>query len=113
MTFHKSLTLTARSMATVLLYMQLASCACAENIRVDDWKPRSYVPMTASVGDTVTFTWPRGYHNVYAHPTGSCSVFGSTLVGYDPGATYTFAEPGMLAFACHVGNNCRDGQIVW
>jgi hypothetical protein len=64
---------------------------------------------TASVGDTVTFSWG-GTHNVFLHPTGTCDATGATVVGSSSGAVYTFAAAGSFTFACEVGPGL--GRIV-
>jgi len=71
--------------------------------------------MNANAGDTVVFEWSFT-HNVYIHPTGTCSNDRSVLVGNDSPATYTFTEEdvtnGEVTFACDIGNHCENGQIL-
>lgn len=45
-----------------------------------NWVIKPYKPMTAAVGDTVSFAWG-GSHNVYLHPSGSCNTRGASLIG--------------------------------
>jgi plastocyanin len=66
---------------------------------------------TASVGDTVTFSWG-GARNVFLHPTGTCDAAGATEVGSSSGAVYTFTAAGSFTFACEVGQHCESGQIL-
>ncbi|KAL7573393.1 hypothetical protein ACA910_006500 [Epithemia clementina (nom. ined.)] len=72
---------------------------------------------TAYVGDTFTFLFETGAHNVYIHPSEDCDPTGSYLVGKaGNGATkYTFQERdvGRRIFACQIGNHCyMGGQIL-
>jgi plastocyanin len=66
---------------------------------------------TAVVGDTITFQWS-GNHNVYIHPSGSCSETGKILVGTTSGAKYTFrnSDPANILFVCDVSNHCESGM---
>ena len=77
------------------------------------WSIKSYAPMTANVGDTVSFTWG-GTHDVHLHPSGTCSQAGATLVASSSqqSGKYTFTKPGKYTFACQVGRHCNMGQIV-
>jgi len=72
----------------------------------------------ASVGDTLSFSWPEvsGYHNVYYHPTGTCSDTGAEKVGdvFD-NTEYVIKESdagSTLTFACDVEFHCEFGQKV-
>lgn len=78
-----------------------------------NWIIKTYKPMTASVGDTVSFAWS-GWHNVYLHPSQSCSTRGATLVGSESTrkGSFKFTKPGKYTFACQVGSHCSMGQIV-
>ncbi|KAL7573391.1 hypothetical protein ACA910_006499 [Epithemia clementina (nom. ined.)] len=73
-------------------------------------------PRTAYVGDTFTFLFETGAHNVYIHPTEECDPSGSYLVGMaGEGATrYTFQERdvGRRVFACQIGNHCYSGGQI-
>ena len=73
----------------------------------------SYPPMTAVVGDTITFRWV-GAHDVYIHPTGGCEQEGRIEVGLSSGAQYTFSEAdvGDLVFVCDIGFHCEAGMQV-
>jgi plastocyanin len=75
---------------------------------ITDYTATSY---TASVGDTVTFSWDGG-HNVFLHPTGTCDDTGATEVSSSSPAIYTFTEAGSFTFACQVGQHCGNGQIL-
>lgn len=82
-----------------------------------DWIIKAYEPMTAAVGDTVTFTYS-DYHNVFlqsgAAGQAPCDPSGATQVGgnTDSPASFTFTEAGAYTFACHAGSHCDNGQIV-
>jgi len=67
--------------------------------------------VNANVGDSIVFNWG-GFHNVYHHPSGTCSDAGATLVGSDSGASWTAPSAGTFVFACDVGSHCEWGQIV-
>ena len=64
-----------------------------------DWIIKAYEPMTAAVGDTVTFTYS-DYHNVFlqsgAAGQAPCDPGGATQVGgnTDSPASFTFTEAG-------------------
>jgi plastocyanin len=75
---------------------------------ITDYTATSY---TASVGDTVTFSWDGG-HNVFLHPTGTCDDAGATEVSSSSPVIYTFTEAGSFTFACDVGEHCENGQIL-
>jgi uncharacterized protein (DUF305 family) len=78
-----------------------------------NWIIKNYMPMTAAVGDTVSFKWG-GNHNVFLHPSGTCTQGGSKLVGSRSARTgsFKFTKPGKYTFACQVGSHCAQGQIV-
>lgn len=71
---------------------------------------------TANVGDTITFAWNSGYHNVFIHPSMDCTMDGAIDVGADPaGTSYTFVESDAgkdIFFSCDVGRggHCRAGE---
>lgn len=73
-------------------------------------------PRYASVGDTFTFVFNTGSHNVYIHPSEDCDPTGSYLVGtMGDGATqYTFRDRdvGRRVFADQIGNNCSKGGLL-
>jgi hypothetical protein len=53
--------------------------------------------------------------DVHIHPTGTCEEDESILVGYSPGASYTFTQEDAgkeLFFACDVGRRCESGQNI-
>ena len=70
----------------------------------------SLPPRSVTVGDTITFQWT-GDHNVYIHPSGSCSETGKILVGTTSGARYKFksTDPANMLFACDVSDHCERG----
>jgi NADH:ubiquinone oxidoreductase subunit 3 (subunit A) len=85
----------------------------ADEIVLDPWNVRSYLDRTASVGDTVVFSWT-GTHNVYIHPSGTCDETGRVEVGSVSPSSYMFNDVGTVTFACDVfgGAHCNAGQIV-
>lgn len=96
-----------------LLTMSSIVVSSAETININ-WRIDDYDDETANVGDTVRFTWG-GNHNVYIHPTGTCSMAGRIAVGGSSPATYTFTanDAGKdIFFACDVGNHCETAQHV-
>merc|ERR1712241_1583508 len=80
-----------------------------------------YELQTANVGDTVRFEW-NGDHNVYIHPTGTCSQVGRIFLSEDSAVEYTFRpeDAGTTVwFSCDTPtvnheytNHCKDGQII-
>ena len=53
--------------------------------------------------------------DVFKYPTGDCSGDDKVLVGYQPGASYTFTleDAGKeIFFANSVGRRCYDGQNI-
>eukprot|EP00884_Botryococcus_braunii_P007965 jgi/Botrbrau1/1716/Bobra.116_2s0058.1 len=81
------------------------------------WTVTNYPPATATVGDTVNFTWT-GTHDLRMFD-GAATCEGDENGGTvlspvsSPGrGTYTFTAPGVYTFLCTVGNHCQRGQIV-
>merc|ERR1712174_48994 len=84
-----------------------------------EWIVENYDDQEATVGDSVTFKYNVPNHNLYIHPSGSCSESGKTLVGEDSGdETYVFTEADIpeVTFACDITNfgisHCDLGQII-
>ena len=79
-----------------------------------------YPSMEAFVGDTITFAWSAGTHDVYIHPTHTCSEEGRVLIGTtaDNPTTYEFQpEDGSVdgtthTFVCDVGMHCELGMYM-
>ncbi|KAL7573400.1 hypothetical protein ACA910_006506 [Epithemia clementina (nom. ined.)] len=73
---------------------------------------------SANVGDTITFLFATGEHNVYIHPSQSCNATNHVLVGTEGGGNtkYTFTESdiGRVVFVCEVEGHCQEdgGQIL-
>ena len=93
------------------------------NIEINPWVlGRTYPEETASVGNTITFTWPEAVHGLYRLPTADCpSTFQNGLNGQESlsegvqgpkSATYTFQQPGTYWFACPVDSHCLAGMHV-
>ena len=76
-----------------------------------------YPPMTVNAGDTLTFSWPQGTHDVWIYPSGSCEETGKIQIGsfQDNPTTYTFSEADagqVLTFVCDIGSHCEAGMIM-
>lgn len=85
----------------------------------DDGMP--YPSLTASVGDTLTFAWTGGTHDVHIHPTHTCDdPTGSIEIASteDNPTTYTFVaadgspEGTVHTFVCQVGQHCEQGMYM-
>ena len=59
----------------------------ATNYEVE-WIVENYDDVEATVGDSVTFRYNVPNHNLYIHPTGSCSEDGKIIVGEDSGGEF-------------------------
>ena len=93
-----------------------------------DWfiNGRGYEALQASVGETVSFSWSDGWHELRIHPTGTCDAAGATLIGDNSeGTSYTFSQddcpadaendgsgPATVTFACDHYMHCEGGQII-
>jgi len=105
-----------RAPLSLLLLLASSSAVVASEV---DWiipDGDALTPLSVSVGDSLTFTWSSGYHNVLIHPTGTCEetdakeVAGASAA---PGAvTYDFTEEdvGTVTFACDISEHCENGQ---
>jgi hypothetical protein len=74
-----------------------------------------YDSMTVNPGDSLTFSWSQGTHDVWIYPSGSCDPTDGIRVGTtsDNPSTYVFseAEAGTtITFACDVGAHCQAGM---
>eukprot|EP00588_Corethron_pennatum_P006879 CAMPEP_0194287554 /NCGR_PEP_ID=MMETSP0169-20130528/34990_1 /TAXON_ID=218684 /ORGANISM="Corethron pennatum, Strain L29A3" /LENGTH=207 /DNA_ID=CAMNT_0039034291 /DNA_START=108 /DNA_END=728 /DNA_ORIENTATION=- len=107
-------------LSLLLLYHSLlpfASAAVASDV---DWvvpDSDALTPLSASVGDSLTFTWSGRTHNVLIHPRGTCEETDAKEVagaGASGDVTYEFTDEdvGTVTFACDVGSHCEQGQIL-
>lgn len=76
-----------------------------------------YPTMTVNVGDSLTFSWGFGTHDVWIYPSGTCDPTGGIQIGtvQDNPTTYTFGEEdggNTLTFVCDVGAHCNAGMIM-
>eukprot|EP00934_Nitzschia_sp_Nitz4_P001947 Nitzschia sp. Nitz4//scaffold6_size259037//224632//226191//NITZ4_001120-RA/size259037-processed-gene-0.225-mRNA-1//1//CDS//3329557031//1947//frame0 len=69
----------------------------------------------ATVGDTIRFSWITGYHDVWIHPSGDCTITDDAIPVHDPptagGVVSYTLQPGqgspegkLMFFACEVGD---------
>ncbi|KAL7573399.1 hypothetical protein ACA910_006505 [Epithemia clementina (nom. ined.)] len=105
-------------------FVWLLSCILLHKVHAADisvaWVyPGLYAALpyeNAIVGDTITFLFATGEHNVYIHPSQSCDPTNHVLVGTEGGANYTFtdADIGRVVFVCEVEGHCQEdaGQIL-
>jgi len=83
----------------------------------DEWQLNPNPPLERRYfqeGETIVFEWA-GFHNVFLHPSGTCSetdaeVVGATSTGGT--ATYTFPNPGIYWFACDVSDHCEASGML-
>jgi len=105
------------SLNQILTFQAAAAAAPSEDadILIDNWRIQSYDDvLTATVGETIQFNWS-GLHNVYIHPSGTCSDTGSMEVGTSTGASYMFTEDDAgkeISFVCQISGHCLAGQIL-
>jgi hypothetical protein len=75
-----------------------------------------YPGMAVNVGDTLTFNWSGGVHDVWIYPSGTCDSSGAYLIGSSSGTTYTFTEDDAdeetLTFVCDIGTHCEAGMLM-
>lgn len=74
-----------------------------------------YPPMTVRVGDSLTFAWSSGTHDVYIYPNGGCDRTDKILIGStrDNPTMVVFGEADAgktLNFACDIGSHCELGM---
>lgn len=83
-----------------------------------DFQP--YPMMTVRVGDSLTFSWTQGTHDVWIYPNSlqsSCDRTGKVQIGTtrDNPTTYVFGENDggrTITFACDIGSHCEAGMIM-
>ena len=96
----------------VLLSALVHNTHCKEIVL--PWKITTYSPITVAEGDIISFEW-EGSHNVAIHPSGTCDMTGSSIVGSTSGDQYTFTSGDVgteVTFACQVNGHCSSGQIL-
>jgi plastocyanin len=74
-----------------------------------------YPSMAVNVGDTLTFNWSGGVHDVWIYPSGTCDDSGAYLIGSSSGTTYSFTEEDAgetLTFVCAIGTHCEAGMLM-
>jgi len=75
-----------------------------------------YPGMAVNVGDTLTFNWNGGVHDVWIYPSGTCDSSGAYLIGSSSGTTYTFTEEDAdtetITFVCDIGTHCEAGMLM-
>jgi len=74
-----------------------------------------YPPMTVRAGDTLTFAWTVGTHDVWVYPYGDCDRTNKVQIGStrDNPITVSFTEGDVgrtLTFACDIGSHCEAGM---
>ena len=91
-----------------------ASAAVALNWMI----PMSPQTMTATIGDTVTFSWV-GYHDVYESASvadyDACDTTGGVLLAPGSSGGYhseMFSHFGTFYFICTIGTHCMSGQKI-
>lgn len=77
----------------------------------------TYPAMTVNAGDSLTFSWDFGTHDVWIYPSGTCDPTDGIQIGTvaDNPTTYTFTEDDAgttITFACDVGAHCNAGMIM-
>jgi len=113
------------SLMTLLLAATLLPQSChGVDFFAPDWiipaDGQPYPSMTASVGDTLTFSWSQGTHDVWIHPTHTCDETGAIQIAStaDNPTTYTFqpadGSPSGIThtFVCDVGSHCEVGMYM-
>jgi plastocyanin len=110
--------------SALLLLLMLIPATNAVDFFAPDWiipaNEQPYASMTASVGDTLTFAWSSGVHDVWIHPTHTCEAAGAIPLAStdDNPYTYTFGEAdgsvegNVLTFVCDVGEHCERGMYM-
>jgi hypothetical protein len=95
----------------------VAAVVRAEEFKVDWIAGENLLPLEVTVGDTVTFTYTKGSHDVVQVEEFGCDAAninaGTTLGGFET-SSYTFkaTEPGVVIFTCSVPGHCESGQIL-
>jgi plastocyanin len=115
----------AVALATTTFLLSLSVVHAAVDLFAPNWiVPDNDVPyypsLTASVGDTLTFGWTRGVHDVHIHPTHTCDPEGSIEIAStdDNPTTYTFVaadgspEGIVHTFVSQVEDQCERGLYM-
>jgi len=76
-----------------------------------------YPSMTVNAGDSLTFAWSQGTHDVWIYPSGTCNPTDGIQIAtvQDNPTTYTFSEEEAgtsITFVCDVGAHCQAGMIM-
>jgi len=78
-----------------------------------------YPTMSVSVGDSITFSWDTGIHDVWVYPSGTCAdEQGKYMIAsrQDNPTTYTFTNQdgnvGEMTFVCDINQHCEQGMIM-
>lgn len=115
----------ATALAAAIVVSLSSSGVYAVDLFAPNWvipdNEMPYPSLTASVGDTLTFAWSGGVHDVHIHPSHTCGdPEGSIQIAStdDNPTTYTFLEEdGSLdgtvhTFVCQVGSHCDRGMYM-
>ncbi len=122
-TYTKMVSLTSSpSLLAVAVAALLGNAAHAVEFTAPNWViPMNigtpYPPMTVSAGDSLTFAWAFGTHDVWIYPSGTCDPTGGIQIGSidDNPTTYVFTESeagSTITFACDVGTHCQAGMLM-
>jgi len=80
------------------------------------WQIQSYTPLSVAVGDTVTFQFSTGAHNVYLFPTQTaftnCDFSSATSLSTTGPYTYTAATAGTFYMGCSFSGHCNGGMKI-
>ena len=72
----------------------------------------AYDDISASVGDTLVFSYTAGYHDVMLIDNTDCDFSGGTMLDETGSFEFTLTEPGEFIFACTKGSHCASGQQI-
>ncbi|KAG7348740.1 hypothetical protein IV203_011337 [Nitzschia inconspicua] len=106
-------------LSVVVVHVQAVDLFAPEWVIPNNELP--YPSMTAMVGDTLTFRWTEGVHDVHIHPSHTCDdTEGSIEIAStdDNPTTYTFVEADgspdgtVHTFVCQVGTHCQRGMYM-
>lgn len=75
----------------------------------------AYQPMTVRAGDTLTFAWSVGTHDVFVYPNGGCDRTNKVQIAStrDNPTTVAFGDADVgktITFACDIGSHCEAGM---
>ncbi|KAG7375058.1 hypothetical protein IV203_014153 [Nitzschia inconspicua] len=113
------LSLVVVCLSVVVVHVRAVDLFAPEWVIPNDELP--YPSMTAMVGDTLTFRWTEGVHDVHIHPSHTCDdTTGSIQIAStdDNPTTYTFVEADgspdgtVHTFVCQVGTHCQRGMYM-